>query len=211
MKQGAESGPGLGSWTIAGSVVLTAALLVWVHAIDGAFVRRMALHIVLMSLLAPLVVLALAGRRARRVAGRPTLALATIAQLTVLYLWHLPAPHALATDSWQASLLMHASLGLVAVWFWHAVLIRKADSVWPAVAALLATGKLFCLLGVLYLLARRPLFVADELLVSLEEQQLAGLLMLIACPLTYLGAAFVITCRAIAKAAGAPGPPVLSP
>jgi putative membrane protein len=54
--------------------------------------------------------------------------------------------------------------------------------------------RLFCLLGAIFVFAPRPLF-AHHGGVSLEDQQLAGLLMIVACPLTYVVAGTVIAAR----------------
>jgi putative membrane protein len=68
---------------------------------------------------------------------------------------------------------------------------------------LLVTGKLFCLLGALLVFAPRSLYLlqngheAHFGPITIEDQQLAGLLMLLACPLSYLLAGVVIASRAI--------------
>lgn len=202
----------LSLWTIAVTIGLIVACAALVVAIDATFVRRMAMHIVLMSVIAPLIVLIVVqGGVRQRSAGGGALLLATVAQVVLLYLWHLPLLHDVAVASLPVRLLMHASLGLVAAGFWYAILARPGSARWSAVAALLVTGKLFCLLGVLLVFARRPLLSMDGALIALDEQQLAGLLMLGACPLTYLGAAFVLTCSGIRELALAPsGRPELS-
>jgi putative membrane protein len=162
------------------------------------FVRQMALHIAVMSLAAPLASLALRPTAFARRSG-DALVLATVVQIAALYAWHLPAAQAAAAGSMALMALMHGSLAIAAAWFWLAVLARREmPAAWRAVTALLVTGKLFCLLGILLVLARRPLF-GD--LAGLGEQQLAGLLMLGACPIVYLGSAFVLTCRGIPQCA----------
>jgi putative membrane protein len=71
------------------------------------------------------------------------------------------------------------------------------------VLALLLTGKLTCLLAVLLVFAPRALYPHA----ALADQQFAGLLMLAACPLSYLGAALVITLRIVGvSGAAAPAP-----
>ena len=66
------------------------------------------------------------------------------------------------------------------------------------------TAKLFCLLGALLVLAPRPIYAAHSGphhpvvpsgLTALEDQQLAGLLMLAACALTYVAAGAIIAAR----------------
>jgi putative membrane protein len=86
--------------------------------------------------------------------------------------------------------------------------MEAARAGWSALAALLVTGKLFCLLGVLLTFAPRAIYGQIALLplcfgiVSprpiLHDQQLAGLLMLAACPVVYVTAAIVIARRRLA-------------
>jgi putative membrane protein len=100
---------------------------------------------------------------------------------------------------------MHASLFLAAVWFWLAVITEAARANWSPLAALLVTGKLFCLLGVLFTFAPRAIYGQAALLQLcfgaaspwplLEDQQFAGLLMLAVCPVVYVGAAIVMARR----------------
>jgi putative membrane protein len=97
-------------------------------------------------------------------------------------------------------LAMHGSLFLAALWFWSAVVNATLGGQWRAIAALLATSKLFCLLGVLLTFASHPLYPAmmhhgGVALDPLADQQLAGLLMLVACPLSYLVAAVVVASK----------------
>ena len=105
---------------------------------------------------------------------------------------------------------MHLSLIGAALWFWHSVILAAERSSWRALGALLITGKLFCLLGVLLAFASRPLYSQAALAHSghsahinagmlLPDQQFAGLLMLIACPLTYVLAGVIIAARWMAE------------
>ena len=103
----------------------------------------------------------------------------------------------------QSSLLhslMQLSLFAAAIWFWSALLGLRGGARWRGLLALLLTAKIFCLLGVLLVFAPRLLYPeamfsahAGGHLVSasLADQQLAGLLMLVVCPASYLTAAVV--------------------
>ena len=66
---------------------------------------------------------------------------------------------------------------------------------WHAIPALLLTGKLVCLLAVLLVFAPRALYGTAHAhgVSALDDQHLAGLLMIAACPLSYLVAAIMIT------------------
>ncbi len=91
-----------------------------------------------------------------------------------------------------------------AVWFWWALI---AASEWRALIALLLTGKLACLLGALLIFAPRDLYNLDGLVLalcttgpsSLADQQLAGLLMITACPLSYLVTGVALAARMLVR------------
>jgi putative membrane protein len=87
--------------------------------------------------------------------------------------------------------VMLATLLAAAVCFWGGILLLAARSRWQAIVALLATGKLACLLGALLIFARRPLFVHA----TMDDQQLAGLLMVVACPLSYVLVGVVLSAQ----------------
>jgi putative membrane protein len=99
-------------------------------------------------------------------------------------------------------LTMGASLTAAATWFWLAIYAASATGRWAGIFALLVTGKLFCLLGALLVFAPRPLFAAMmhgpdvvPMSESLADQQLAGLVMLVVCPLIYVTAGVVLASR----------------
>jgi len=167
----------------------------------GPVTLHMAVHLVLMNLLAPLLALAIVRRRGLGgAAGGWALAVATAAQCAVLWAAHAPPALALAMHAAAFHAAVQAGLLGVALWFWLAVLAQRGAQRWRAILALLATGKLFCLLGALLVLAPRPLYdhhpgAAHGGLPALDDQQLAGLLMLAACALTYVVAGAMIAAR----------------
>jgi putative membrane protein len=162
----------------------------------------MAGHILLMNLLAPAVAVWIlhsfpaAARPARR------LGLATLAQVLLLWSAHAPPVLSAAMDSPVLHAAMLVLLTVAALWFWTAVVGVTTHRPWRAIAALLSTSKLFCLLGVLLTFAAHPLYPGMALhggqaMDPLADQQLAGLMMLIACPLSYLVAAVVLASRGL--------------
>lgn len=176
----------------------------------GHLASHMAVHILAMNIFAP--GLAYAWWRVRRGAsgGVPGLAFATVLQLGTLWAWHIPAALAFAANVPAGAALMHASLFAAALLFWLAIFDQAAAEPWRSIAALLVTGKLFCLLGVLFVFAPRPLFAhaAGTMMTAqaaLDDQQLAGLFMLIACPLTYVVAGIVIVRAWFDSSERAPG------
>lgn len=166
----------------------------------GPLSTHMLQHIVLMNLVAPLVAVSV---RRRLPAGLARWwAAATLFQLVLFWAWHAPPALRVAMDSPAVMLAMHTSLAAAAFWFWAGIVAISGDSRWRALFALLVTGKLFCLLAVLFVFAPRYLYgtatAAAEPAISgggLADQQLAGLLMLVACPLSYVLAGIVIAAR----------------
>ena len=176
----------------------------------GPLAEHMAVHIVLMTAAAPVAAAAL-----RRISGllstrlKGALAAATLTQLGLLWAWHTPAVLTWALGSPTAHGAMQLSLFLAALWFWSAVLNAVGARRWRAIFALLITGKLFCLLGVLLVFSPRLLYPAiaahhghgGPLLsdAALADQHLGGLLMVVACPLSYVLAGTIIAAKWVAE------------
>lgn len=193
------------------AIVAVAALGVGKLMLDiaqpGPFAAHMGLHIVLMNVVAPFLTLAALARfpdlPGRFASGRALVA-ASLAQLAALWAWHAPPALELALAAPSIHAAMQVSLFAAACLFWLAVLADRSAMRWRALAALLFTGKLFCLLGVLLVFAPRLIYpglqpahghAAIPAGVALSDQQLAGLLMLVACPLSYLLAGVTIAAR----------------
>ena len=92
---------------------------------------------------------------------------------------------------------MKSSLFVAALFFWVAILDHRANTLWSRIFALLITGKVFCLLGAVFVFTRRPLYPVhgDPVLwrlTEIEDQQLAGLVMVSACALIYVAAAIAL-------------------
>lgn len=171
----------------------------------GPLASHMAVHILLMNLFAPFAALciSLAWRAREPAAG--ALEFATIAQLLLLWAWHAPPLLNQALASSMLHLLMSGSLFFSAFLFWWTVLRVHGERRWKPIVALLVTGKLYCLLAVLFVVAPRALYPSvtaghsghdgPVLNAALADQQLAGLIMLAACPATYLVAGIAIGAR----------------
>jgi putative membrane protein len=166
----------------------------------GDVSAHMVVHILAMSVAAP--VLATIGALAspRRSVGARQLWLATAGQIVLLWAWHLPSAHHFAAASAAGALVMHLSLLAVAVWFWDALVRQRADRQWHAILALLVTGKLACLLAALLVFATQPLFHRHGMAAALDDQQLAGLLMIVACPASYVLAGVIMAARFVGVA-----------
>lgn len=172
--------------------------------VAGFLTEHMTSHIVAMNLLAPALVLA--GRRFLPMTGTSSwLPAATFCQMVLLWGWHIPAVLELAMHNPWLMGLMHLSLFVVACWFWTGIVSAIRRGEWQPLPALLITGKLFCLLGVLLVFAPRPIYAmaghADPM--RLVDQQFAGLLMLTACPLVYVWVAIFAARRWLRRVDGA--------
>jgi putative membrane protein len=183
------------------AVAVSLLLVACYTAAAGHFTRHMLLHIGLMTVLAPL--LASVMQRFHWLfpaAGRPGfLPAMTVLQLLLFFVWHAPQTLAWMMTSPLIHFFMQAILLLVATAFWASVLQRSSGQVWSAVVALLLTGKLFCLVALILVFAPRVLYLTTgphtHAAIDLADQQLAGLLMITACPLTYILAAIVLVAR----------------
>lgn len=173
----------------------------------GTLSRHMAQHLATMNLIAP----AIAGLAVRQdtfhrfIKSPRWLWTLVIAQMVLLWGWHAPPVFAYAHDSQTVMTAMHASLFLAAYLFWGCLWVVYHAHAWHAIFALLVTGKLSCLLGALLVFAPRPLFELSHhgsaASVTLDDQHLAALIMLTACPLSYVSAAIWLTVTWFARLA----------
>ena len=201
------------------ALAISAASVMAVHVPLSPMTGHMTLHILLMNLLAPL----LAGIAALHASlpsgilgsGR-ALVVAAVAQLALLWLAHAPGTMAWSMGGDAPAAILPAALFVAALAFWGSVFAQHGAARWRALVALLLTGKLFCLLAALLVFAPRHLYpgmlaggghahAAAGPASLLADQQLAGLLMIAACPLTYVAAATAIAARWL-KEGGAADP-----
>jgi putative membrane protein len=174
--------------SIAGTLAVVALVLIG-HSL-GALSSHMAMHIALMNVVAPVVAIAMV-KRLRPLSNAVFWSVATL-QIGMLWFWHLPAVQAAVTTYSGGALLMHGSLFAVALLFWTGVLQMRGPGRWQAILGLIITGKLSCLLAVLLIFSPRFLYTSHHHATSIEDQQLAGLLMITACPVSYVLAGIVI-------------------
>ncbi|MFG1410686.1 cytochrome c oxidase assembly protein [Xanthobacter sp. VTT E-85241] len=175
----------------------------------GPISLQMVHHIGLMNVAAPLLAVALTPALASL--AFPPLSLWLFGGAQMALLWTNHAPPVARAISQQPGLQLGATLALAAVafLFWSAVLSASRERRWGAIAGLLVTGKLACLLGGLLIFATRDLYGLPGFAFAfctagpstLEDQQLAGLLMITACPLSYVTAAVVLAAAALEDAA----------
>jgi putative membrane protein len=199
-----HAGEGTRRAVLIGALAVPATALLALTAPElGPLSLHMAVHIACMNIAAPLAALAL-GRfdvaPARAWSTPSALWIFTCAQLAILWASHSPSMHhALQADP-IATVALHTLLFVVAVVFWACVLGASSHP-WQAMLALLISGKFACLLGALLTFAPRHLFTmhtdhhGDAVL--LADQHLAGLLMIAACPLSYVLTAVVLAVQTV--------------
>lgn len=156
----------------------------------------MTLHIILMNLVAPvLAIITIALHAPWRERAPSALLAGSVLQILLLWAWHAPPALQFAAEFHPVHVAMQASLLMAAFVFWSAVLAYRGEKRWKPIFALLVTSKLFCLLAALFVFSPRALYPALATAAhhagvasagGLEDQQLAGLVMLIACPLTFV-------------------------
>jgi putative membrane protein len=182
---------------------LIAAIFVEPRALAG----HMALHIATMNVIAPFVAVWICATGwLQPSAGRSSILwTATLLQMALLWGWHSPALQYATHTSPALELGLHAALLVAAVVFWSAV-IASANR-WQVILALLLSGKLACLIGALLVFSPRLLYAPIcygqaanlDTISALADQHMAGLLMLAACPLSYILAAIILTTQEIAN------------
>lgn len=165
----------------------------------GPQAQHMALHIIAMNIVAPVIAGTVVARWSLRDAKPSTLWVATVVQIAAVWALHAPSVQAAAMVFPVIQIPVHLMLLVTALAFWTLLLSLSEAKRWHALPALLLTGKLVCLLAALLVFAPRALYGVHHqpsaTMPALHDQQLAGLLMIAACPLSYLMAALVITVR----------------
>ena len=173
--------------------VLGAAWGPW-SLLHGTLTGHMLQHLVVMNVAALLLAAALRPRL------RGMLALSTVLQIVLLWGWHVPPVFAAASHGLVLPLLMQGSLLAIAFLFWSAVLAQPVEKSWQAIFAALVTAKAFCMFGAILCFSRRLLYPLHGAhlgpdLSALDDQQLAGLLMISSCALVYVVAAVALFLR----------------
>lgn len=196
--------------------VLVAGAVTFALVDAGPLSIQMAQHLAVMNIAAPLIALGIAPRlpsSSSRHAG--PIWLAGAVQIAMLWAWHTPSVQLAAAGSFGLHIALMAGLAAVSIAFWALLIRGAAANGWSALGGLLITGKLACLLGALMIFASRDLYLLPGLSIpfcttgpsTLEDQQLAGLLMITACPLSYLVAGVVLAAQMFTRLDRAPTKP----
>jgi putative membrane protein len=179
-------------------IALSILIVAWVwplpHIASDLFTAHMVQHLLTMNVAALLISLAIKPNH--RLFLIPLSTVTTI-QMAAFWFWHTPAVFSASHHHFLWSPLMKVSLFGVALLFWTVVLDLRANSPWSRIFALLITAKVFCLLGAVFVFTRRPLYATHDKsetwgITAIEDQQLAGLVMVSACALVYVAAAITM-------------------
>jgi len=176
---------------------------------SALFSARVVHHVVLFSIVAPLLVGALAGGVRRYEFNASRCVFVFLAHMLAIWIWHAPGPYAAALGNDVIYWLMQSTLLGTAVVFWHCVLSSR-DNHFVPVLLLLGTTVHMALLGAIITFAPQAFYephfatTAPWGLTPLDDQQLGGLIMWIPAALPYLAATVYGAARMIRPDAVAP-------
>jgi putative membrane protein len=168
----------------------------------GPLSAHMLVHIAFMNLAAPLLAIVLLRAWPAALDRAPWLWTAAVVQLVLMWAWHAPPAHRAAAQSMPVSIVMYTTLFLASLAFWALLTSMSARNRWQAIFSLLITGKVACLLGAILIFAPRALYDMghghhQSASAALDDQQLAGLIMIAACPLSFVLAGVIIAAQAM--------------
>lgn len=188
---------------LAAVAVLALAFVPPLCALSSAlFAARIAHHVLLVAVAAPLLALALPAHRAGGIA------LAFAASTVILWAWHLPSAYDLAFTNVAVYWAMQLTLLGSATIFWRAVFAEGRSPV-DRIVFVVASFAQMGMLGAILTFAPQPLYAAHAVapfawgLTPLEDQVLGGLIMWVPAGIPYAVVAFLIARRSWARLTGA--------
>ncbi len=169
---------------------------------ETTFAAHMLLHVVVVAVAPPLIALGLAGTRYDPVRSGSVIFSpfpASLVEVLVVWMWHLPVPHQAALNSGWLFGLEQVSYLCAGLLVWLAAFGQPHDTHRTAggVAALLFTSTHMTLLGVLIATSPRPLYehLGISGLPPLVDQQIGGIIMLSGAGLSYLAGGLFLLAR----------------
>jgi putative membrane protein len=167
----------LGGWLVAAAAFLSPLCALSV----ALFAARVAQHMILILIAAPLIALGLP--RSHRSMSACPLWSATIAFLLFLWAWHMPLPYAATFESVPVYWAMHLTLFCSAIWLWRELLQHSDPQTGSALAAGTITFVHMGLLGAVFTFADHAMFERHFGTTQvwgfspLQDQQLGGVFM----------------------------------
>jgi putative membrane protein len=172
-----------------------------------SFAAHMTIHIAVVAIAAPLLALAMAGTAADPVRTVPRLFApipASMIELVIVWVWHVPGLHHAARVDSATFVLEQCSFVAVGVLLWIAAIGGDREQrrlrAGSGVTAFLLTSMHMTLLGALFALANRPLFHQEHAATGLSpiaDQQLGGVIMLLVGGASYLCGGLGLTAVAL--------------
>lgn len=169
-------------YALAGWLFATGALVSPLCALSVAlFSARIAQHMVLVLVAAPLIALGLPPRRPNK--SSLGLGIGGLLFFLALWIWHMPVPYETTFTSVTAYWTMHLTLFGSAVWLWRELLHHPPQRAFAALTVGIFSFVQMGLLGAVLAFATRPLFgwhfATTYLwgLTPLQDQQLGGVFM----------------------------------
>ena len=166
-------------YALTGWITVTIALVSPLCALSVAlFSARVAQHMILVLIAAPLIAKALPFRRFR--SNSVSMAVSGFSFFLALWFWHMPVPYAATFRSVSVYWAMHVTLFGSAVWLWRGLLHHPVQGTLPALAVGTFSFVHMGLLGAILTFATRPLFEWHWTttyawgLTPLQDQQLGG-------------------------------------
>lgn len=190
--RGQRLGAAITPWTLL-AILFVSPLCALTSALFSA---RVAHHVLMVAVIAPLLVTTLPSAWRLTPLGRFS-AFAFITHMVVLWFWHAPAPYAAALADSRIFWVMELSLLFSAMWLWISVLATAAP-LGSALGIMLGTVIQMGALGAIVTFTRVPLYAAHVSLTepwglsALQDQQLAGLIMWVPGAIPYLAAALAL-------------------
>lgn len=173
----------------------------------SGFAAHMLGHMALVAIAAPLLALAVAGRRFDPVVRGPRLFAAipaSLLELVVVWGWHAPSLHEAARHEPIVWVAEQASFLAAGLYFWLAVLggtpARRTANAGSGIVALVLTFAHMTLLGAIFVLASRPLYTHGLDTGAVADQQLGGAIMLVLGGVVYIAAGLWLARGLVARA-----------
>jgi putative membrane protein len=170
------------AYVLTGWVVAAMAFISPLCALSvSLFSARVAQHMILVLVAAPLIALGLPALRAAREGW--VLWISVLVFFFALWFWQMPLPYDATFSSVPIYWLMHTTVFGSAIWLWHELLHHPPQRTAEAFIAGAVTSMQMGLLGAMLSLAGHPIFRWHLIttwawnLTPLEDQQLGGIIM----------------------------------